>query len=74
MLGGNASMDAVVAQYLRKPRRETPFARNTSPTVGVRFMLFSSRKNILVTRADLPDERGRQQCRRPVTTGFLVCV
>ena len=48
MLGGNASMDAVVAQYLRKPRRETPFARNTSPTVGVLFMLFSSRKNWLL--------------------------
>jgi hypothetical protein len=73
MLGGNASMDAVVAQYLRKPRRETPFARNTSPTVGVLFMLFSSRKK-LVTRTFLPDERGRQECRHPVTTGFLVCV
>jgi hypothetical protein len=48
MLGGNASIDAVVAQYLRKPRRETPFARNTSPTVGVLFMLFSSRKNWLL--------------------------
>jgi len=47
MLGGNARIDAVVAQYLRKPRRDTPFACKISPTVGVFFMLFSSRKKLL---------------------------
>jgi hypothetical protein len=41
--GGKARMDAVVAQYLRNPRRETPFACRISPTVGVLFMLLSSR-------------------------------
>ena len=46
MLGGNASSDAVVAQYLRNPRRDTPFACRTSPTVGVLFMLFSYRENL----------------------------
>jgi len=42
--GGRASNDAVVAQYLRNPRRDTPLACRISPTVGVFFMLFSSRK------------------------------
>ena len=43
MLGGKARIEAVVAQYLRNPRRDTPFACRISPTVGVFFMLSSSR-------------------------------
>jgi len=47
MLGGKARIDAVVAQYLRNPRRDTPFACKISPTVGRFFMLFSSREKLL---------------------------
>ena len=42
MLGGNAIMDAVAAQNFMNPRRLTPCARRTSPTVLLAAMLCSS--------------------------------